>query len=284
MPDKPARPSKPVVKGRIHAHSFKLKWEPPSETGGAEITKYILEVNSGSGYETVYAGTDTEAVCDKLTPGTTYQLRVSCRSAGGISNSSDPCTVTTDAIAPGQCTGLKLHFKPRATSLPLRWTEPDYNGGAPVQEYELVSINSDSSRTPLYKTKECEYVVNDLSPGTEYTFSVRAVNRVGPGPWSEHVTITSGAAPPDFPSNVTPISKTPYHIFVSWSEPKDNGSAIKEYRLEYGSSDAEDQFQLVFLGAGLSCDVKSKYTCSLKPPVDGTASRVPFTEGNICTE
>lgn len=78
QPDRPARPSKPVVKGRIHAHSFRLKWEPPSNTGGPEISKYILEVNSGSGYETVYTGNETEAVCDKLTPGTTYQLRVSC--------------------------------------------------------------------------------------------------------------------------------------------------------------------------------------------------------------
>lgn len=39
LPDRPARPSKPVVKGRIHAHCFKLKWEPPSDTGGAEITR-----------------------------------------------------------------------------------------------------------------------------------------------------------------------------------------------------------------------------------------------------
>ncbi|KRT80542.1 Fibronectin domain-containing protein [Oryctes borbonicus] len=257
LPDRPARPSKPVVKGRIHAHSFKLKWEPSSDTGGAEITKYILEVNSGSGYETVYTGTETEAVCDKLTPGTTYQLRVSCVSAGGRSNYSDPCTVTTDAISPGQCTGLKLHLKPRATSLCLRWIEPDYNGGAPVQEYELVSINADSSRSPLYKTKECEYNVTDLSPGTEYTFAVRAVNRIGPGPWSEHMTVTSGAAPPEFPINVTVVSKTPNHVFVSWSEPKDNGAPIKEYRVEYNSNESEDQFQNVFQGAGQNCDVKN---------------------------
>lgn len=47
-------------------------------------SRYILEVNSGSGYEQVYSGPDTEAVCDRLTPGTTYQLRVSCASAGKL--------------------------------------------------------------------------------------------------------------------------------------------------------------------------------------------------------
>lgn len=47
LPDKPARPSKPVVKGRIHADSFKLRWESPNDTGGTEINGYILEMNSG---------------------------------------------------------------------------------------------------------------------------------------------------------------------------------------------------------------------------------------------
>lgn len=47
LPDKPSRPSKPVVKGRIHAHSFKLRWEPPNDTGGTNINGYILEMNSG---------------------------------------------------------------------------------------------------------------------------------------------------------------------------------------------------------------------------------------------
>lgn len=48
LSDKPSRPSKPVVKGRIHAHSFKLRWEPPNDTGGTEINGYILEMNSGN--------------------------------------------------------------------------------------------------------------------------------------------------------------------------------------------------------------------------------------------
>lgn len=47
LPDKPSRPSKPVVKGRIHAHSFRLRWEPPNDTGGTEINGYFLEMNSG---------------------------------------------------------------------------------------------------------------------------------------------------------------------------------------------------------------------------------------------
>lgn len=257
LPDKPCRPSKPVVKGRIHAHSFRLKWDPPSITGGAEITNYVLEVNSGSGYETVYSGNETEAVCDKLTPGTTYQLRVSCFSAGGQSNYSDPCTVTTDAISPGQCSALKVHGKPKANSITIRWSEPDYNGGAPVLEYEVEMVSPDSSRSLVHKSKETECTAINLLPGSEYSFEVRAVNRIGPGPWSEILTVMSGPAPPDQPIAPSVVCKSPFHVFVEWQEPKSNGSPITEYRLEMSqNNDTDEEFTPVFQGPGTSHDVK----------------------------
>ncbi|KAK4880028.1 hypothetical protein RN001_008174 [Aquatica leii] len=257
LPDRPARPSKPIVKGRIHAHMFRLKWEPPSDTGGAEITKYILELNSGSGYQNVYTGCETEAVCDKLTPGTTYQLRVSCLSAGGRSNYSDPCTVTTDAISPGQCTEPRLHGKPRPNSITIRWTEPDYNGGAPVLEYEVEMVSPDASRNIVHKSKEIECTVSNLNPGCEYSFTARAVNRIGPGPWSETLTVKSGAAPPDMPAAPTATPKSPFHIFLEWQEPNNNGAPISEYKLVMSPNDAaEDQFLPIFQGSATNHDVK----------------------------
>lgn len=256
LPDRPCNPSKPVVKGRIHAHSFRLKWEPPSNTGGSEITQYILEVNSGSGYEIIYSGKETEAVCDNLTPGTTYQLRVSCLSAGGHSNYSDPCTVTTDAVSPGQCAAPRLVGKPKSNNITVRWTDPDYNGGAPVLEYELEMEGPDSIPSLVHKNKESECTVTKLKPGCNYTFKVRAINRIGPGPWSDSVTITSGAAPPNAPDAPSATCKSPFHVFVEWQEPSTNGAPITEYRLEMSPNNSEDQFLSVFQGLSLSHDVK----------------------------
>ncbi|KAJ8971455.1 hypothetical protein NQ314_000712 [Rhamnusium bicolor] len=256
LPDRPARPSKPVVKGRIHAHSFKLKWEPPSDTGGAEITRYILEVNSGSGYETVYSGLETEAVCDKLTPGTTYQLRVSCISAGGCSNYSDPCTVTTDAISPGQCAAPRLQGKPKSNSITIRWIEPDYNGGAPVLDYEVEMVSPDSSRSIVHKSKETECTVTSVSPGCDYYFTVRAVNRIGPGNWSEGLKVTSGAAPPIAPEIPVLQCKSPFHVYVEWQEPPCNGAPVTEYRLELSPDIEEDKFYSIYQGPQINYDVK----------------------------
>jgi hypothetical protein len=49
LPDRPAAPPRPTVKGRVHAQTFKMKWDPPSDRGGADITTYILELDGGSG-------------------------------------------------------------------------------------------------------------------------------------------------------------------------------------------------------------------------------------------
>jgi predicted phage tail protein len=257
LPDRPKEPSKPIVKGRIHAHSFRLKWEPPNYTGGADITEYTLEVNSGSGYEVVYTGKETEAVCDKLTPGTTYQLRASCTSAGGRSNYSNPCTVTTDAIGPGQCAAPKMHGKPKSNSITIRWCQPDYNGGAPVMEYEVeMASPPDHVRNLVCKTKETECTAVNLSPGCEYIFFVRAVNRIGPGQWSDQLKVTSGAAPPDVPTPLSTVCKSPFHIFVEWPEPQCNGAPILEYRLEVSTKNTTEDFHLVYQGSESYHDVK----------------------------
>ncbi|XP_065164149.1 fibronectin type-III domain-containing protein 3A-like isoform X4 [Atheta coriaria] len=258
LPDRPAKPSNPVVKGKIHARSFRLKWDPPIDTGGPPVTKYILEMSSSGGYVTCYGGADPEANCDKLTPGTTYQLRVCCESAGGRSNYSDLCTVTTEAICPGRCAPIRLAGKPRATGLTLRISEPDYDGGAPVLEYEVEMTAPDQSKTLVHKSKDTECNVEGLLPGSRYVFTARALNRVGAGEWAEEASLMSGAAPPEACAQPTATCRSSTHVFVQWSAPATNGASISEYRLEMGSNGtADDQFTLIYQGESTSYDAKN---------------------------
>ncbi|EMP23943.1 Fibronectin type-III domain-containing protein 3a [Chelonia mydas] len=52
-PDKPGVPSKPSVKGKIHAQSFKIIWDPPKDNGGTAITKYVVEISEGLNDEAI---------------------------------------------------------------------------------------------------------------------------------------------------------------------------------------------------------------------------------------
>ncbi|KAL0274067.1 UNVERIFIED_CONTAM: hypothetical protein PYX00_006584 [Menopon gallinae] len=255
LPSRPAPPSRPIVKGKIHPHHFKVKWEPPNDRGGTDLTGYHLEMNSERGYETVYEGPETECILDRLSAGTTYQLRVSCIGPGGRSDPSETASVTTEPVCPGTCGPPRLHGKPRPHSLTLKFSYPEYNGGAPVTSLEVEMTAPDASRRLVYHGPDTECVVNDLSPGQPYIFYVRAQNRAGFGPWSDGSEIVSGAAAPEPPGQPLITCRSPQVAAVTWSAPAQNGAPITEYRLEMCIYEKDD-FAQVYHGPKTCCEVK----------------------------
>lgn len=76
-----------------------------------------------AGFESVYEGTTLETVCDRLQPGTTYQVRVAARGPGGLSEPSESTNITTDPVCPGPCGPPRLHGRARPYSLTLKFSE-----------------------------------------------------------------------------------------------------------------------------------------------------------------
>ncbi|XP_058168257.1 fibronectin type-III domain-containing protein 3A [Anopheles ziemanni] len=283
LPTCPGRPAKPQVKGKVHANGFRVKWDPPHDTGGAEIGLYHLEISSGAHYERVYTGKESEAMIERLNPGTAYQIRVLCQGPGGSSACSEPCLVTTDPVTPGQPQKPFCKSPPTPYAACLAWDKPDYNGGSPVLEYEMeMETVGTKVRSAVYKGKELFCVAKDLQPGEKYTVQVRALNRIGAGPWSEEFTFSAGAAQPETPRDLTIVLKSPTHLTVMWAEPHSNGSPISEYILQSSadstsspsssSSSTSDSdgaaptdaslYQTVYRGASRSADVRNLHPFS----------------------
>ncbi|KAK6195777.1 hypothetical protein SNE40_001134 [Patella caerulea] len=249
LPEQPSVPAKPQVKGRLQSHSFRVTWDPPADEGGGRITRYILQLQlddgNGNGYETVYEGLEREHLFEHLTPGHTYRVRVACYSSGGQSEFSEAAVVTTLPVVPGQCPSPKLQGKPKATSLHLRWSYPDDNGGAPVNCFAVQMISPDNTMREVYKGQDLDCIVAGLSPGRPYLIQVRAFNKIGAGPWSDSLEVISGAGVPDAPKSPSIVCKSPHSAIISWEEPFNNGAAITEYRLEWQHrTDQSDFFQL----------------------------------------
>lgn len=258
LPENPSRPSKPQVKGKLHAHNFKAKWDPPSDRGGAEILLYHLEISSGAGFERIYSGPIAETLCDRLNPGTTYQVRVMCEGPGGSSPFSDPLTVTTDAVVPEAPAPPFCANPPGPYAAVIRWEEPGYNGGAPITEYEVeVEGGVPSERRAIFKGKDTLCVVKSLLPGEHYKVQLRALNRIGAGPWSDEYTFRAGAASPNVPDIPSIPVRSPTHLTVSWNEPHNNGAEITEYRLENSITDTDGSYSIVYQGVQTSTDVRN---------------------------
>ncbi|XP_059833323.1 fibronectin type-III domain-containing protein 3A-like [Hypanus sabinus] len=256
-PSRPGPPSKPSVKGKVHAHSFKVVWDPPKDNGGSEITKYVLELSglNENEWDMVYSGAIREHVCDHLNPGVQYKVRVYCINAGGQSQASDILTVQSAAVPPGPCSSVQQSGKSKAKEVSIRWVPPSVNGGSAVTEYavEIGELGS-SDRRSVYHGAELECTVGGLLPGKMYSFWVKAANRVGYGPYSERTDIYTATAPPDQCSIPMAVCKTATCVQLNWECPPSNGSEVTEFRLEFGG--VEDCMQVIYSGPAQSYEVK----------------------------
>ncbi|KAK2499949.1 hypothetical protein MC885_006542, partial [Smutsia gigantea] len=282
-PDKPGVPAKPSVKGKIHSHSFKITWDPPKDSGGASVNKYVVEMAEGSNgnkWDMIYTGAAREHLCDRLNPGCSYRLRVYCISDGGQSAVSESLLVQTPSVPPGPCLPPRLQGRPKAKEIQLRWGPPVVDGGSPISCYcvEMSPVEKDEPRD-VYQGSEIECTVSNLLPGKTYTFRLRAANRMGLGPFSEKCDITTAPGPPDQcrPPQVTCRSATCAQV------PLSNGTDVTEYRLEWGG--VEGSMQICYCGPGLSYELKgllpaTTYYCRVQAlSIVGTG---PFSEVVAC--
>lgn len=242
--ERPSRPGKPHPKGRIHGTQFRVQWDSPTDNGGAPIQRYFLEITvNGGKFSRIYSGTETETTCDRLQPGTTYQLRASCENSSGVSPYSEVAHITSDAVVPSAPPPPYYDNPPGPYAAILRLDKPDYNGGAPVNEFELHfreikpvdEIGSECASPPqiIYKGKESYYVVKNLEPGCVYDVQLRAYNRIGCGPWSSWFRFITAGAAPNSPEHLKVQVKSGTHVHVSWQQPSNiGGSPIIEYHLE----------------------------------------------------
>ncbi|MCL2850454.1 MAG: fibronectin type III domain-containing protein, partial [Micrococcales bacterium] len=125
-------------------------------------------------------------------------------------------------LAPGAPRVVEIRDK----AVLLAWGAPD-GRGLDISGYR-VTIRG-TNRQVLCPTTSC--VVDGLTNGTTYTFTVAARNAVG---WSEESPPSAPAAPdavPDAPQPPT-VSAGAGTVNVSWSAPANNGSPITSYDVE----------------------------------------------------
>ncbi|CAA9997979.1 unnamed protein product [Nesidiocoris tenuis] len=260
LPGRPGPPSRPQLKGKIHLHSFRLRWDPPNDRGGAIINGYTLEImkykDCSGAYEVAYHGASPMCTIERLEPGTAYQVRVNCEGPGGLSDYSEPALLATEPVCPGQCSTPRLHGKPKPHSIPIKWSYPDSDGGSPVTEMEVgvKRLEVDDEIITAYKGRETECTVNDLIPAQTYAFMVRASNKVGPGAWSLPLEVTSGSCAPSRPPAPV-VGHLPGGVSVAWTPPAANGSPITLYVLQMSTPPCES-YSSVYSGSAPHCEVK----------------------------
>ncbi|XP_061096133.1 protein tyrosine phosphatase receptor type Fa isoform X3 [Conger conger] len=122
------------------------------------------------------------------------------------------------------------------TSVTLTW---DSGNPEPVSYY-VIQYKAKASENGFQEVDgvaTTRYSIGGLSPYSEYTFRVMAVNNIGRGPPSDHVDArTAEQAPSSPPLHVQARMLSSSTMLVQWEPPEEPNGQIRGYRVYYTTS------------------------------------------------
>ncbi|XP_055906132.1 cell adhesion molecule Dscam2 isoform X18 [Eupeodes corollae] len=233
--------------------SVQLSWAQPYD-GNSPLNRYIIEFKrSRASWDEIdrvmVPGHTTEAQVQKLSPATTYNIRIVAENAIGTSQSSEAVTIITAEEAPsGKPANIKVE-PVNQTTLRVTWKPParnEWNGE--ILGYYVGYKLSNTNSSYVFETvnflteegKEHSLELNNLRVYTQYSVVIQAFNKIGAGPMSdEEKQFTAEGTPSQPPSDTACTTLTSQTIRVSWVSPplESANGVIKTYKVVYAPSD-----------------------------------------------
>jgi subtilisin family serine protease len=161
-----------------------LAWSPPSSTGGAAVTDYVVQWSlDGRSWTTVADGVSASAsaTVTGLTNGWSYRFRVAAVNLAGSGSFSSSRSATPRLTVPG--TPRSLRGVAGVGQVSLTWSTPPSDGGSAVVDYVVQWSLDGQSWTTVNDgwSTSTDVVVTGLMSGQRHWFRVAAVNVAGVG-------------------------------------------------------------------------------------------------------
>jgi len=214
--------------------SATVSWTAPTSGGAPSTYKVTPYVGANAQTPTTVPATSTSTTITGLTGGTTYTFVVAAVNEAGPGPASSPSNVVTPTspAVPGAPTGVSAKAAPIAAT--VSWTAPAGDGGSPITGYKVTPYLNAVAQAPVEAgAGATSLTVNGLTAGSSYTFTVRAVNAVGPGAESaqSNAVVPTAASQAGAPTGVTATAKSS-GAALSWTAPaSDGGAPITAYRI-----------------------------------------------------
>ena len=119
--------------------------------------------------------------------------------------------------------------KSQSETITMSWEPPSDDGGAPILYYNVKEQRKGAQQR--CDTNTC--VFRKLKNGGSYSFRVQAVNRVGPGEWSEESEQARADTEPGRVENIRMVDRGDGTITVAWDKPRTQTSKVLDYTLTW---------------------------------------------------
>ncbi len=286
-------------------NSINLTWSASTDTGGSGLAGYRIyrkdKDNYGSAIAYVDAST-TEYENTGLQPGTTYRYKIiAVDNAGNTSSFSNVAeATTTDSSIDRENPTAPLNVQLTALSpsdAQISWDASTDN--VAVDHYEVYQVTASSNPfedynyTLIGQTQETTFVINSLSPGETYNFSVRAVDTSGnKSRYSEIKEITMPNAsddhnPPTPPQNLRFVSVTNTSIIIEYDAATDGESGVKQYHIFKNGSEIAQTDALRFEDSDVQVNETYEYyvtaedwNSNISEPSNTISTTVPMEDND----
>ncbi|MGC4773339.1 fibronectin type III domain-containing protein [Micromonospora sp. DT44] len=276
-PPKKPRVSKPSAPRSVTAAAgnaqARVSWRPAA-ANGAEIIKYVVQ---GAG-QRLEVGANQRAVEVKgLTNGETYRFAVHAVNAKGDGPPRSSNPVTPTAAVPDPPASITAQERPDGTVV-VKWPAANAQGNK-IAKY-AVTATSAGTNAPAGESTKTELVIpaGELEYGTQYAFTVVAVNDKGAGSAASPVsnTVVPFAAPGrPLDLQAGTVADQPGAVTVQWSPAEANGRPVTKYQVDVGgktSEVTETRTTVTGLGNGQNVTVKVKAVNEAGPGPEATAT------------
>ncbi|CAI8031727.1 Receptor-type tyrosine-protein phosphatase F, partial [Geodia barretti] len=184
-------------------------------------------------------GSFTSYTITGLEEGNRYTITVKLYNDAGRGPVSNSVTAKTIEAAPSGSPASITVGTLTANSVTLQWGEVaclERNGE--ITGYTVTAANSDGvvKGTSSVNVDARQATISGLTPSTQYTVSVAAVNGAGTGPVTALPVETEGPPPP---TGVTAVQDGPTSITVTWTPPSPLGDTTG-YRISYNTGSDVD--------------------------------------------
>lgn len=180
----PGPPGTPSVT-TVTKDSMVVQWHEPISDGGSKILGYHLERKERNSIlwtkvnKTVIQDTHYKTI--NLEEGIEYEFRVSAENIVGVGKASkvSECYVARDPCDPPGCPEAIVV---KRSSITLKWTKPEYDGGSKITGYVVEKRDLPEGRwmkASFTNITETQFTVTGLTEDQRYEFRVIARNAAG---------------------------------------------------------------------------------------------------------